>query len=110
MRSSELWVTTVSRCAILAITVSDAILTVAPLEPYQTFEDYDKLGKVVATFYEALRVFPSAAIILREACEDTALYVPNPPGVEGGRTIALPKGALMTIDFVGLRECLHSRP
>ena len=43
--------------------------------------------------------------MIREALEDTVLKVPNPPGVEGEKLVPLLKGAQVTIDVVGIREC-----
>lgn len=76
--------------------------SVTPL--IQTFEDYDKLDKVLGAFYEALRMFPSGAVMIREAIEDTVLHIPNPPGTDGEKVLAMPKGSQVTIDMVGVRE------
>ena len=65
------------------------------------------MDKVTGAFYEALRLFPSGAIMIREATEDTVLHVPNPPGIEGEKIIAMPKGAQVAIDMVGVRKYPH---
>lgn len=70
----------------------------------QVFEDYDKLDKVLGAFYEALRMFPSGAVMIREAIEDTVLHIPNPHGTNGEQVVAMPKGAQVTIDMVGVRK------
>ncbi|KAF8966623.1 cytochrome P450 [Flammula alnicola] len=66
--------------------------------------DYAKLDKVLAVFFEALRMFPSGHILIREAFEDTMLQIPNPPGEEGTTTIPVPKGVQVIVDMVGIRE------
>jgi hypothetical protein len=77
---------------------------------FQGFGDYPKLDKVIAAFYEALRMFrelafffvlqlfisrlvASAHILLREAGEDTVLEIPKPHGQVGTTMIPVPKGA-----------------
>ncbi|KAJ8508787.1 hypothetical protein ONZ45_g8971 [Pleurotus djamor] len=57
-----------------------------------TLEDYPKLTKVTAVFYESLRMFPSGHLMIREAKEDTVLTVPNPVGLEGSKKIPIVKG------------------
>ncbi|KAJ6449337.1 cytochrome P450 [Mycena sanguinolenta] len=64
-------------------------------------EDYPKLDKVLAIFYEALRMFPPASMLIREATEDTILTVPNPPGEEGSKSVPIPKGTQIVLDMVG---------
>ena len=78
----------------------------------QVFDDYSKLDKVLAVFYEALRMFrerwiyfplsflikknyfriASAHILIREATEDTVLEIPKPHGQVGTVTIPIPRG------------------
>ena len=60
---------------------------------------------MTAAFYEALRMFPSGAVMIREATEDTVLKVPNPVGEEGEKVLPMAKGAQVTIDMVGVRKC-----
>lgn len=67
------------------------------------FEDYAKLDKVLAVFYEALRMFPAAFVLIREAQEDTVLQIPNPPGVEGNTSIPILKGVQILIDMIGIQ-------
>ncbi|KAF7342838.1 hypothetical protein MSAN_01999800 [Mycena sanguinolenta] len=55
-------------------------------------EDYSKLDKVLAIFYEALGMFLPASFMIREATEDTIITVPNPPGEEGSKTVPITKG------------------
>ena len=71
---------------------------------FKTFDQLEKLDKVTGAFYEALRLFPSGALMIREAIEDTVLHVPNPPEVGGERALAMPKGSQVAIDMVGVRE------
>lgn len=72
----------------------------------QAWEDFNKLDKVTAVFFESLRLFrasipasgakvridsqgpiASAHVMIREAREDTILKIPGPNGEEGIRTI-----------------------
>ncbi|KAJ7634851.1 cytochrome P450 [Roridomyces roridus] len=67
------------------------------------FDDYSKLDKVLAIFYEAARMFPAAHVMIREATEDTVLTIPNPVGQEGSQTIPIAKGTAVTVDMVGVQ-------
>lgn len=67
----------------------------------QNFDEMEKLDKVSGAFLEALRMFPSAAVMIREATEDTVLNIPNLPGEKGPKTVVMPKGSQVTIDLVG---------
>lgn len=73
----------------------------------KTMEDSDKLDKVVAAFYEALRLFPAGALMIRETTEDTILNIPNPPEIGGTKAVPLRKGSQVTVDMVGVRTYLH---
>ncbi|KAF4564657.1 alcohol dehydrogenase [Pleurotus pulmonarius] len=42
-------------------------------------------------------------LMIREACEDTTLSVPNPVGQEGSETIPVPKGTQVVVDMVGVQ-------
>ncbi|KAF8221624.1 cytochrome P450 [Tricholoma matsutake] len=66
--------------------------------------DYAKLNKVVSVFYEALRMFPSAFVLMREAAEDTILQIPNPPGQEGTAPLAVKKGVNVIVDLIGIQN------
>ena len=81
---------------------------------FQIFDDYAKLDKVLAAFYEGLRMFRKLDILkyllswswiiyfamdiapghllIREAAEDTVLEIPKPHGQVGTTTIPVPKG------------------
>ncbi|KAF8155579.1 cytochrome P450 [Crassisporium funariophilum] len=72
--------------------VLQQIVSVVGYDRDPTLEDYPKLEKVLAVFYEALRMFPAGHILIREATEDTTLQIPNPHGQEGVTTIAVQKG------------------
>ncbi|KAL0569773.1 hypothetical protein V5O48_012184 [Marasmius crinis-equi] len=69
----------------------------------QEFDDYNNLNKVLSAFYEALRLFPSGHIMIREATEDTAIDIPNPRGEDGNRTHPVQKGSWVIIDMVGVQ-------
>ncbi|KAJ7753634.1 cytochrome P450 [Mycena maculata] len=65
------------------------------------FEDYSKLDKVLAIFYESARMFPAGHVLIREATEDTVLNIPNPVGEEGSKTVPIPKGTQIMVDMIG---------
>ncbi|KAJ7759554.1 cytochrome P450 [Mycena metata] len=83
--------------------VLEQIIAVVGPDRAPVFEDYPKLDKVLAIFYEAARMFPAGHILIREATEDTVLTVPNPVGEEGSKTIPIPKGTQVTVDMVGVQ-------
>ncbi|TFK38021.1 cytochrome P450 [Crucibulum laeve] len=83
--------------------VVQQIIDVVGWDREPTYEDYGKLDKVLAVFYEALRMFPAGYILIREATEDTVITVPNPPGQEGSTTIPIPKGVQVMVDMVGVQ-------
>ncbi|KAJ7927567.1 cytochrome P450 [Mycena leptocephala] len=86
--------------------VFEQIISVVGPDREPQFEDYPKLDKVLAVFYESARMFPAGHILIREATEDTVLTVPNPVGEEGSKTIPIPKGTQ-----VGscLFHCVHNK-
>ncbi|KAG6829040.1 hypothetical protein H0H87_012773, partial [Tephrocybe sp. NHM501043] len=67
------------------------------------YEDYNSLNKVLAVFYESLRMFPAGHILIREATEDTVLQIPNPPGQDGSTPFPVPKGTQVMVDMVGVQ-------
>ncbi|KAJ7485344.1 cytochrome P450 [Mycena latifolia] len=81
--------------------VLEQIISVVGTDRDPQFEDYSKLDKVLAAFYESARMFPAGHVLIREAFEDTILTVPNPVGEEGSKTIPIPKGTQITVDMVG---------
>ncbi|KAJ7269924.1 cytochrome P450 [Mycena rebaudengoi] len=85
--------------------VVEQIMSVVGSEPWSCteYEDYSKLDKVLAIFYEAVRMFPAGHVMIREATEDTVLNVPNPVGEEGSKTVPVPKGCQVIVDMVGVQ-------
>jgi len=83
--------------------VLEQILSVVGTGREPEFDDYSKLDKVLAIFYESARMFPAGHVLIREATEDTILTVPNPVGQEGSKTIPIPKGTQITVDMIGLQ-------
>ncbi|KAF7316337.1 hypothetical protein MIND_00152500 [Mycena indigotica] len=73
----------------------------------QIFDDYGKLDKVLAIFYEAARMFPAGHVLIREASEDTILQVQNPVGEEGTTSVPIQKGTQarfqLIVDMIGLQ-------
>ncbi|KAG6828824.1 hypothetical protein H0H92_006649 [Tricholoma furcatifolium] len=68
----------------------------------QAYESFELLNKVLATFYEALRLFPPGYLISRNASQDTLLSLPNPLGQEGSQPLTVLKGTNVIIDIVGI--------
>ncbi|KAJ7662974.1 cytochrome P450, partial [Mycena rosella] len=83
--------------------VLEQILSIVGTDREPEFDDYSKLDKVLAIFYESARMFPAGHVLIREATEDTILTVPNPVGQEGSKTIPIPKGTQITVDMIGLQ-------
>ncbi|KAJ7064839.1 cytochrome P450 [Mycena amicta] len=77
--------------------VVEQILDVVGSERDPIFEDYGKLDKVLAIFYEAARMFPAGHVLIREASEDTILQVPNPVGEEGTTAVPIQKGTQVSV-------------
>ncbi|KAK0203454.1 cytochrome P450 [Desarmillaria ectypa] len=83
--------------------VYDQIKSVLSDHTEPTFEDYSKLDKVLAVFYEAIRMFPSGHLLIREATKDTVIQVPRPVGEEGTVSMPIPKGFQIVVDMVGVQ-------
>ncbi|KAJ6470065.1 cytochrome P450 [Mycena vitilis] len=81
--------------------VLEQILSVVGPDRVPEFDDYSKLDRVLAAFYEASRMFPAGHALVREASEDTVLTFPSPVGEEGYTTIPIPKGTQVMLDMVG---------
>ncbi|KAF8068990.1 cytochrome P450 [Lyophyllum atratum] len=81
--------------------VLEQIISVVGHDRDPAYKDYDDLYKVLSAFYEGLRLFPAAHIMLREATEDTVLHLPNPVGQEGTTPLAIQKGTNIVLDMVG---------
>ncbi|KAF7344598.1 Cytochrome P450 [Mycena sanguinolenta] len=67
------------------------------------YNDYLKLDKVLAIFYEATRMIPAGHVLFRGAAEDTVLTVPNSVGEEGTKTVPVAKDTTVIIDMVGVQ-------
>ncbi|KAJ6488014.1 cytochrome P450, partial [Mycena sanguinolenta] len=65
------------------------------------YDDYSKLDKVLAIFYEAIRMMPPGHAVVRQATKDTFLTVQNPVGEEGTTSIPIAKGTHVILDMVG---------
>ncbi|KAF9243485.1 cytochrome P450 [Melanogaster broomeanus] len=63
-------------------------------------EDYGKLDKVLAAFYEGTRLFPSVLFLIREAKQDTVLNVSDG---EESRMLPVKKGTYIVVDMVGVQ-------
>ncbi|KAF8649628.1 hypothetical protein AX16_005717 [Volvariella volvacea WC 439] len=83
--------------------VSEHVLSVIGQSRDPEFSDYSRLTKVLAIFYEALRMFPAGHLLIREATEDTILNVPKPPGQEGSSAVPITKGTQVVVDMVGVQ-------
>ncbi|KAF9223689.1 cytochrome P450 [Gyrodon lividus] len=62
--------------------------------------DYGRLDKVLAAFYEGIRLFPSGVFLVREAKQDTVLNISDG---EEARTLAVKKGTHIIVDMVGVQ-------
>ncbi|KAH0580883.1 hypothetical protein H2248_012042 [Termitomyces sp. 'cryptogamus'] len=83
--------------------VFEQIISVVGWDCDPVYEDYACLNKVLAVFYEALRMFPAGFILIREAEEDTVLQIPNPPGQEGTTPFPVSKGVQIIVDMIGIQ-------
>ncbi|PBK68763.1 cytochrome P450 [Armillaria solidipes] len=83
--------------------VYDQIKSLLSDQTEPTFEDYAKLDKVLAVFYEATRMFPPGHVLIREATKDTVIQVPRPVGEEGTISMPIPKGFQIIVDMVGVQ-------
>ncbi|KAH9478750.1 Cytochrome P450 monooxygenase 124 [Psilocybe cubensis] len=83
--------------------VYDQIASVLGRDREPTIDDYPSLNKVLAAFYEGVRLFPAGHIMIRQAYEDTVLNIPNPVGEEGVTTFPVPKGTNVIVDMIGVQ-------
>ncbi|KAF7360369.1 hypothetical protein MVEN_00766600 [Mycena venus] len=83
--------------------VLEQIMSVVGPDRDPEYDDYLKLDKVLAIFYEATRMIPAGHVLIRQATEDTVLTVPNPVGEDGSKTVPIPKGTEITVDMVGVQ-------
>ncbi|KAF8135992.1 cytochrome P450 [Mycena galopus ATCC 62051] len=83
--------------------VLEQIMSVLGPDRDPEYDDYLKLDKVLAIFYEATRMIPAGHVLPRAAAEDTVLTVQNPVGEEGTKTVAIPKGTPIIVDMVGVQ-------
>ncbi|KAF7344606.1 hypothetical protein MSAN_01942800 [Mycena sanguinolenta] len=83
--------------------VVEQIMSVLGPDRDPEYDDYLKLDKVLATFYEATRMIPAGHAFIRAATEDTVLTVQNPVGEEGTKTIPIPKGTEIVLDMIGIQ-------
>ncbi|KAF9000899.1 cytochrome P450 [Cyathus striatus] len=84
--------------------VVDQIMSVVGTDRDPTIDDYPKLNKVQGAFYEALRMFPTAYVTIREAKEDTVLNVPLSLDRDECIPIAVHKDTQMIVDMVGIHQ------
>ncbi|KAG6900467.1 hypothetical protein C0993_010185 [Termitomyces sp. T159_Od127] len=100
--------------------IFEHVVSVVGYDRDPVYNDHEKLNKVRATFYEALRLFreassylvtdlsllqaPSAAayLMFRELTEDTVLNLPKPIGEEGSTPLVLLKGTAVVLDIIGI--------
>ncbi|KAF9261363.1 cytochrome P450 [Marasmius fiardii PR-910] len=84
--------------------VVQQIVDVVGYERDPAFEDYNSLNKVLAAFYEALRLFPAGYMLIRSTEEDTVVPIPNPRGQDGTQTCPIPKGIWVVVDMIGVHR------
>ncbi|KZT55783.1 cytochrome P450, partial [Calocera cornea HHB12733] len=78
----------------------EEIMSVVPDGKDPTYDDFEKLPFIQGCFQEALRMYPSALMIIRQPVEDTVLQVPSKTG--GSMPLHVPKGQVVTLDFLGI--------
>ncbi|KAF5343692.1 hypothetical protein D9757_014535 [Collybiopsis confluens] len=83
--------------------VYEQIKEVVGVDRDPEFEDYGNLNKVLAAFFEALRLFPSGHLMIRQASEDTVVQIPNPRGQEGTQSMPVAKGQVVVVDMIGIQ-------
>ncbi|KJA21393.1 hypothetical protein HYPSUDRAFT_42029 [Hypholoma sublateritium FD-334 SS-4] len=81
--------------------IYEHIISVIGFERDPVYDDYTTLNKVLAAFFESLRMFPPAYIMLREASEDTILQISKPKGEEGVMSLPISKGTQIVLDLIG---------
>ncbi|PAV19758.1 cytochrome P450 [Pyrrhoderma noxium] len=67
------------------------------------FEDYSSLYKVLAAFYEALRLIPAGSVMIRETTKDTTLSIPRSSDKEGATSLPVLKNTIVCVDMVGVQ-------
>ncbi|KAF8335234.1 cytochrome P450 [Amanita rubescens] len=82
----------------------EQIISIAGETADPRFEDYDKLNKVLAIFLEALRLYPPAYMMMRQAYEDTVVMVPKSFGQEGATALPIAKGTWMICNLIGAQS------
>ncbi|KZO99314.1 cytochrome P450 [Calocera viscosa TUFC12733] len=70
---------------------------VVPEDRAAAFEDYESLSPLRNAILEALRLYPVAPILFREAYEDTTLIVPGLP-----EPLVVEKGTIFIGDYIGV--------
>ncbi|KAF9269583.1 cytochrome P450 [Marasmius fiardii PR-910] len=80
------------------------IINVVGYDRDPVFDDYNNLNKVLSAFYEALRLFPSGHVLIREPTEDTTIEIPSPRGQEGTEILPVQKGSWVILDMIGLQR------
>lgn len=83
--------------------ISEQIVAFVGYDRDPVYDDYSNLDKVLSAFYEALRLFPAAYLLIREAAEDTVLHIPNIGGEEGTTPLPIRKGTNVVIDMIGIQ-------
>ncbi|KAG5634767.1 hypothetical protein H0H81_000848 [Sphagnurus paluster] len=83
--------------------ILEQIVSVVGYDRDPNYADYENLDKVLSAFYEALRLFPAAYIMMGEATQDTVLDLPNPARQEGSTPLSVAKGTSIVVDLVGIQ-------
>jgi len=73
------------------------ISVIGDREPAHT--DFNDLAPVLSCFYEALRLYPTAHLMLRTPVEDTVLS--DPHLISSGGGVLIPKGVIVMLDLIG---------
>ncbi|EJT98662.1 cytochrome P450, partial [Dacryopinax primogenitus] len=78
----------------------DEIMSVIKEGSDPTLDDFEKLPFVQGCFQEALRMYPTAHVLMRRPVEDTVLQVPSRQG--GVVPLSVPSGQVVALDFFGI--------
>ncbi|KAJ8597312.1 cytochrome P450 [Rhizopogon salebrosus TDB-379] len=65
------------------------------------FEDYSRLDKILAAFYEGVRMFPAGVYVIREAKQDTVLNLSS--AGEEPKIVQVKEGTHIIVDMVGVQ-------
>ncbi|TFK28630.1 cytochrome P450 [Coprinopsis marcescibilis] len=84
--------------------IVEQIVSVVGWDRDTEFDDYRKLDKVLAAFFEGTRLYPPASLLFRESLVDTTIPIQGPVGEDGTKLLPIRKGTLVVIDLIGMQH------